>query len=429
MGQPSGSEEKSMARAAPRLPGAGLDLAVITGAALVIRLLWVWFGSWTAGDSIWYLAVARNIAFHGSFSASLDGTPLLPTALRPPLYPAFIALLWRGESVPITATLLAQCCLGAAAVGLTYLIARDRFDRGIAVLAGAGMTVAPMTGRFTAVLLSETLFTFLLTLGVFFWGRRHHRWSGVMLGLATLVRVTLWPFVILLPLLTFLRPWRAERRAYLVIMIIALSITAIWVGRNAYVFHRFIPVASGGYGTNLLLGTLTTDEATNLSRRRAVLRGPDQVEADSTHDESTIEAERRQAAIARIRSDPPHWLLARAEQYPKLFIDGGAYLFGDANLPFMKVVQERWIEQMVVRSVIIAGNIMVWLLALLTLLIERRRIVSLSHIVLFPIYLCVVSLPLWVESRYALPMMPLVAVLASAGALHCARRISGSFSH
>ena len=70
------------------------------------------------------------------------------------------------------------------------------------MLAGIGMALAPMTGRFTAVILTETLFTFLLTLGIFWWSRKHYALTGVTFGFGMLTRVTLLPFVLLLPLLT-----------------------------------------------------------------------------------------------------------------------------------------------------------------------------------------------------------------------------------
>ena len=160
------------------------DLAPVCVLAFVIRLAWVWFGAWVAGDSAWYLSVARNIAFHHVFSAGAEGGALAPTAFRPPLYSAVIALLWFGDSAPIQAVLLLQVVLGTATVALVYLLARDQFGRGVALLAGTGMALAPMTGYFTAVILTETLFTFLLTLGVFWLGTeplRCHR-SAFRLG-------------------------------------------------------------------------------------------------------------------------------------------------------------------------------------------------------------------------------------------------------
>src|SRR6267142_1134466 len=112
-----------------------LDLAAVTGLAFAVRLAWIWFGGWVAGDSAWYLNVARNLAFNHVFGGGNEGANLAPTAFRPPLYSAVIALLWFGDSAPIHTVLLLQAVLGAATVTLVYLIARDQFARGIALLA------------------------------------------------------------------------------------------------------------------------------------------------------------------------------------------------------------------------------------------------------------------------------------------------------
>jgi len=73
--------------------------------------------------------------------------------------------VWFSESAPISLMLLLQAALGAGDDSLVYLLGRDQFGRSVAILAAVGMTLAPLTSHFTAVILSETFFTFLLTLG------------------------------------------------------------------------------------------------------------------------------------------------------------------------------------------------------------------------------------------------------------------------
>jgi hypothetical protein len=75
----------------------------------------------------------------------------------------------------------------------------------------------------------------------------------------------------------------------------------------------------------------------------------------------------------------------------------------------------------------ILGNIIVLVLAIYGMLIERRRFVSLSHLTLFPVFLALVHVPLWIESRYSLPMIPLLLIF-SARALdaHIPRQIFSS---
>lgn len=386
----------------------------ITLLALAVRLAWVKFGSWESGDSQWYISAARNIVFNHFFSE--DGSH--PTAFRPPLYSALIASVWFGESAPVLLALLLQAVLGALTVTLVYLIARRHFGHTVAVLAGIGMAFAPMTGRFTAVILSETLFTFLLTLGVFFWAGKQYALTGIAFGLAALTRLTLLPFLALLPLLTLTGPWRSYRRGYLMIALLSFAVTSIWIARNAVVLHRFIPVAAAGSGTNLLIGSMAISEADDVARRKALLRSVDAAAGPQSDDETEFDRARLRAALRRIADNPGHWLVVRAQQYPRLFIDSGSYLFGSDGIAFRSAIRERRIGQVVVRTCFIAGNLLVFLLAVVGVVSERCRFVELSHLILFPIFLAAISLPLWIEPRYGLPMMPLVAILSAAGMVH-----------
>jgi 4-amino-4-deoxy-L-arabinose transferase-like glycosyltransferase len=402
-----------VARERDHPPAAKVELAGITLLALAVRLAWVKFGSWEAGDSQWYIGAARNIVTNHIFSA--DGSR--PTAFRPPLYSALIASLWFGESAPTLIVLLVQALLGALTVTLVYLIAQRHFGRAVAVLAGVGMALAPMTGRFTAVVLSETLFTFLLTLGIFFWARKQYVWTGIAFGLAMLTRVTLVPFVVLLPLLTLLGPWRSYRRGYLMIALVSIAVASVWIARNAVVFRRFIPIAAAGSGTNLLIGSMRINEADDVVKRKALLRSVDTAGGLQSDDETEFDRVRLRAALRRIADNPLQWLEVRVQQYPRLFIDSGSYLFGNDGIAFRAALRERRIGQVLIRTGFIAGNLVVFLLALVGVVSERRRFVELSHLILFPIFLAVVSLPLWIEPRYGLPMMPLVAILSAVGVL------------
>jgi 4-amino-4-deoxy-L-arabinose transferase-like glycosyltransferase len=282
------------------------------------------------------------------------------------------------------------------------------------MLAATGLALAPMTGYFTAVILSETLFTFLLTLGVFCWGRERYVATGIAFGLGALTRVTLLPFVVLLPLLALLRPWRSYRRGYLTISLLSLAFVSIWIARNAVEFHRFVPIASSGYGTNLLIGSMATSEADDVPRRKALLGSVDAGGKESV-DETEFDRVRLGAAVTRIVEHPGRWLIARVQQYPRLFIDNGSYMFGSEGVPLRAAIRDGRTDQVVVRILFIFSNALVFCFALLGIMVEREQFARLSHLTLFPIFLAMISLPLWIEPRYGLPMMPLVAILSAVG--------------
>lgn len=375
--------------------------------AFVVRLSYAWLGQWWAGDSPHYLALARNIAFHHSFSLTTG----IPTASRPPLYPFLIAALWWTESAPITAVVFLQVICGAASAVLVCLIAKDRFSLQIALLAALGVTFAPMTVRYTAVILTEPVFTFLIVLGFFLWGRNHGVGAGLSFGLAALTRTVVLPFLFCVALLTFLSAWRHNRRLYLLIFATAIGVASVWIVRNAVVFRKFILVQSTGYGVNLFAGTIETQIYGDDVWTKVIKQlGPDN---ENAPDEADSDRKLMLRAVARIETDPPQYLRARLKQYPRLFLDSGDYLLGSSNITFDEAVQKRDALVVIIKVSFMLGNIAIFVLAIYGIFLEKERFVSLGHIILFPVFFSLIHLPMWIESRYSLPIMPLVLILAA----------------
>ncbi|HKS29837.1 MAG TPA: glycosyltransferase family 39 protein [Pyrinomonadaceae bacterium] len=406
-------------------------IAWLTTLALAARLWWVWSRAWVAGDTSDYLTIARNLAFHHVFSLSDNPSgPLLPTTHRPPLYPALIALLWWGDSPPVVAVMLLQSLLGAATVSLVYLMARDRFNRHVAVLASLGMALAPMTGFFTAVLLTETLFTFLLTLAVFWWGREKAVLAGLALGLAALTRPGVLFFILALPLLSLLPSMRHRLRTFLIIAVAAVAVLSPWVVRNAVVFGRFIPVAASGWGMNLLCGTIETELVgikvwTGSEWALLDISNHPLLQVPPGLSETEKDSVLLSRAVARIVESPGQWLVVRAGQYPKLFLDSGNYLLGSHNIPISQALAELRFGVLLVKGLFLLGNLFVIVVAALGFFTERKRMASLIHLVSFPVFLLLAQLPMWTESRYSLPIMPMAAIFFAVGW----RRLRNKTSH
>ncbi|HEX8846544.1 MAG TPA: hypothetical protein VF791_17990 [Pyrinomonadaceae bacterium] len=368
-----------------------------------------------SNDSRIYLGLAKNLAFHHVFGLNEGAETLLPGAQRPPLYPSLIAALWWGDAAPITAILVLQAVLGAATVALVYLIARGQFSRTTAILAGVGMVFARMTCLYTAFILTETLFTFLITLGVFLWGRQRSVPAGIAFGMAALTRTTILPFLLALFLIPLLPKWRKQWRTYIVISIIAIAVSSIWVMRNASALGRFIPVQESGFGQNLLFGTFETKTLWGqIWNGREWTADQDEHPLVSTGEGlNGMERERlrMRLALGRIANDPLHWLVVRAQQYPRLFMDDSVIY---QNEPFLLIVKGILFH---------LCNFIIIALAVFGVFIERARFVSLSHLTLFPAFILIIHLPLWIEPRYSLPMMPMVVILAAVGAMHLLERL------
>jgi 4-amino-4-deoxy-L-arabinose transferase-like glycosyltransferase len=405
---------------------AGKDLLALTLVTIAVRLAWLSRGIRVTSDGLVYLTAARNLAFHHIFSHSQGTTAIVPTVSHPPLYPALIALLWRTEAAPLAAVALLQVVLSAATVALLYLIARDRFGHAVAVVAAASMAFAPMTSHYTTLILTETTFTFLLTLGTFWWGRERALLGGIAFGLAALTRTTMLPFLLLLLLVPLLPRWREQRRTLMSIALVGLALASIWTVRNWMVAGRFVPVATGS-GQNLLFGTVETSLTGGLywtgSRWTTQQQEIPAFQMDEALPEALRDRARARRAVERITADPLGWLLIRAKQYPKFFLDTGPYVLDPDNNPAVEAPRPSPLLSLPVKVIFIAGNLLVFALAALGLILERARFVSLAHITLFPLYLSAIHLPMWIEPRYSLPMMPMVAVLAAVAAVRLAREV------
>ena len=133
-------------------------------------------------DSVWFDSAARHLAagdgyvFDPKVWHGPDGQPLFPgetklspTALWPPGYPLALATVYRWTGNSQTAGRLFNALCGAATAVLVYAIARKLFGEAEGVAAGGLMALFPASIYFTPLIMSETMFLFVLsaTLAVF----------------------------------------------------------------------------------------------------------------------------------------------------------------------------------------------------------------------------------------------------------------------
>lgn len=232
-------------------------------AAVVLRMALVWA---TAGlptrivDEQHYQQLATSLARGGGFAFEAGE----PTSIRPPLYPAFVALIWRiigTES--LTPIRSAQVALSLVSVGLLYLIGRELFDHDTAVRAAVAFALYPPFVFFGVVVLTEVLFLSLLLATMYGCVRLLTRAqssialaTGASLGLAALTRSIMWPFpLLLIPFMAcaMAGPMRTRAKACAALLLGFVLVIAPWTIRNTRLQHTFTVVDSMG-GLNLLMG-------------------------------------------------------------------------------------------------------------------------------------------------------------------------------
>ena len=231
---------------------------------LAIRLT-LWFGCRNDPIHIWderdYHALAVNLVEHGEYTFQPGGTP---TSLRPPLYPAFVAGIYSLFGVEnVAAVRFAQIILSLLTVLVAYRLALEATSQRVANWTAALVCFYPSLLIYNNLLLSETLFTLLLTSACWMLVRglttSSLGWtvlSGVLLALAALTRSAVWlapPFVALFLLLTWTGP-RSQRWVAAALFIAAFAVTiAPWSIRNSRLQQTFVAIDVMG-GRNFMMG-------------------------------------------------------------------------------------------------------------------------------------------------------------------------------
>jgi hypothetical protein len=170
------------------------------------------------------------------------------TSFRPPLYPAFLSLIYFIFGVTderFFIARLAQAFLNAALVPLTFALARRLFPEKprIAILAAWIVALYPMLVIYPLALATENLFYVLflgsvlaLTLAVQTGSTRFFLLSGLLLGLTALTRSVILAFGGLVILWGFFH-LRQRKNIILLALTLALTISP-WVIRNSLLYGR-----------------------------------------------------------------------------------------------------------------------------------------------------------------------------------------------
>jgi 4-amino-4-deoxy-L-arabinose transferase-like glycosyltransferase len=186
------------------------------------------------------------------------------TSMRPPLYPVFIAAVWRLTGTEsIQAVRAAQIVVALATVALLYMLTLRLFDRRTAILAAAALCFYPSFLFSGVLLLTETLVTlFLLMLAVEYFALIKRPSAtmaaaiGATVGLAALTRSVFWPYPLLLVPLTFFSvagPALRRARIALIILVTYAAVVGPWALRNTRL-QRTVTIVDTMGGMNLRMG-------------------------------------------------------------------------------------------------------------------------------------------------------------------------------
>lgn len=246
-------------------------VTVFAIAGLVLRA-WIFVHFQTIdGDSLVYGDIARNWLTHGIFGLASD-TVVVPTYIRLPGYPAFLAAVWAVVGLEhYNAILILQILADLGTCWIVADMARRMLSDRAAKLAFALTAVCPFLATYTAAPLTETLAILFAALtldsalaglgALESTGAQHRLGPWFLCGIAIASSILLRPDggILLIAVGLFLIWKLIEGRttnsistrhfrrnlvvAGLVVAFTSLAPLAPWTLRNWRTFHRFQPLA------------------------------------------------------------------------------------------------------------------------------------------------------------------------------------------
>ncbi len=187
-----------------------------------------------------------------------------PTALHPPLYTVFLAIPSKLGFTTQIQNRLATAALGAITVVLIGMLARRIAGDGVGLLAAVLAAAYPPLWSNDSVIGLETLYCFLVILGLLafyrFWRAPSMWWAAAVAACIALAALTRSEGVILLALLAvptaLAAPgwdWRKRFQALGVMALVTVVVMGPWVIRNLTTFEE--PTTLGtGFGLVLAYG-------------------------------------------------------------------------------------------------------------------------------------------------------------------------------
>jgi hypothetical protein len=274
-------------------------------------------------DAEKYVTLAQNIVEYRVYSHVPDAAH--HDTFITPGYPLFLAAFFAaGQDLDdvYPRILTAQALLSALTVGVLLLISTRVLPFAWAAIVGLLAAVSPHAITFSGYLLTETLFTFLLSLGVYsairLWSVKTLPWAfafAAFIAIAALVRPAVLLFPLLaLPLLLAGSRFLGQRLRVTVTMF--LTILIIWGP-----WHVFQSRNTSDGGDNSLAATLALGSYPNLVYQSEQMKGFPYREDPQWPQFSTNVRDALATIAARAAEEPLRYIYWYAVGKPSMFFE------------------------------------------------------------------------------------------------------------
>jgi 4-amino-4-deoxy-L-arabinose transferase-like glycosyltransferase len=381
-------------------------------------------GPQSTPDSSEYETLGHNIAAGNGFTLS-TAAPFIPSVRRPPLYPAFLALLGGRGPVHPYAVASVQIFLDSAVAVAILLLTAAVPMRSVRIAAAVIYALHPAAVAAASTLLTETLFTFLLACAALLVLAARHRdhptlsiLAGIVMGLSVLCRPL--GVIYIGSAVLVLLVWRRPRViAHTAALLIGCALTILpWTYRCTVVTGRVVIAQAAGICNWYLPTRWDWDQNDQTTLWRQFSSDPygKRLEAARTSAEIVdLNDFGRDQAIRNIKANPRAYLMSRIRTYPHLFISTFGGTIG-VHQTLSEVIAQRRFAMAALLSIFL---IVFSLLPLAAAAIGLTRMFSnpaISLCAAFVIATLFFHLPMWIEYRYWLPVLPYELALGAAGA-------------
>ncbi|HEY2346016.1 MAG TPA: hypothetical protein VGH80_09040 [Xanthomonadaceae bacterium] len=439
--------------------------AAIVVLALLLRLFYVFDAKVAqpiAGDVNQYVLYAWNLVHDGTFSSSLPNRgAIVPDSYRGPGYPVLLAASMQAsgggelalrdaghgrlqlvavQPAWITGVYLVQCLLGALTVLLAMAIARFWMTTGPALCVGALTALWPHLISFSGVMLSETLFGFLLMLAVWLLlqtQRGDKAWIAACAGAAFAMAYLVNPVVALFPVFAgCVLLLRRRPRLAAALLVVYLIAPVGWSIRNASLAH-----ANGSYeraAQNFVQGSWPDYLAAYNARHASPIANAI-VNSESDEERAFVANSREGLGLmaARMHQAPGDYLAWYLARKPFLLWDwsirvgwGDVYFLATPVSPFTRVPALG-----TMKAAFAAGNPVFFALALVATLACAWRFLwrpgkngfAEGIVACLLLYLTLVHTVLQAEPRYSVPYRPEELLMSVTAATWLIARVAARF--
>ena len=386
---------------------------VLAAIILIIVLVGFSYAFLVSGRQLWpderdFDTIAKNVVQGNGFSRVPNSS--VPMIRRVPLYPLFLALIYRTWGHSFDAVRALQIFLVALTALIGYLMARMIFKGKFAFLSFFLIGFWPPLIVFSTRIMSEVLNTFLLSLSILCLVMLLHRRSiilafvsGLFIGITTLCKATtaLFPFFVFLFLILVYRSKKQALCHGLILILAAAIAISPWTIRNYLQFKSFIPVQLGvspalWVGTDISKGGRWPGEERMLHR---------QFSKGLREDHLYVEKFYLSKAINNIKENPTGYLILLVKKV------GGFW-----RRPSVGVVEKFGLKKILLRG----SNYLLHYLAIVfgiigSILVFKRKILLAYPLILIVFYYTLMYALLFAEPRYHIPVLPMVIILATYG--------------